>query len=320
MRTLLVVAILLALPVAAVRAQVSQPGQIVEADRLRHDGQPQAAVAILEPLVDPESTAISQTDLGVAWNVLGSAYQDLKMPAKARACYGVAMDKLRPIASAQAQYAATLANLGALEDEQGQREAAKVLIEKANRIYEGLGDSGGSTITATSLAALAYRQKDFKASRRYIARASEQEARTTGLREDDLAALVSLQGAMAFHDGHYDESIARMQMAIDGWTRAHGPSFFMLGMAYSLRAEAIAKRGDYPRALDDVRHALAVVEASEGKNNVGYFRVQLVYAQILRASGEKEQASQLSKDASRSLSRLESRQCAGCTIDVSGFR
>ena len=314
------VAIILALPVNAIHAQTSNEEQILKADRLRSEGQPQAAVSILEPLVQPGSAPLSPTELGVAWNVLASSYQDLELPAKARAGYNIAMGKLQSIASAQPQYAAALANLGALDDSLGQRDAAKDLIEKANRIYEGLGDAGGSVVTATSLAAIAYRRADFKVSRRYLARAVEQQAHTTGMRDDDLSALRSLQGAMAFHDRQYEESIDRVQMAIDGWTRAHGPSFFMLGLAYCLRAQARAKLGDFPRALADVQHALTVVEAAHGKNTVGYFRAQIVYARILQASGEKQQASQLNKDARRSLAELESRQCHGCTIDVSAFR
>jgi tetratricopeptide (TPR) repeat protein len=309
---------MLALPVSAVRAQMANAEQILKADRLRNEGQPKAAVTILEPLVQAGSMTAAES--GVAWNVLGSSYQDLQMPARARVCYEAAIDKLRALPSEEAKYAATLANLGSLQDYLGQREAAKDLMEHANRIYEGLGDSGGSAITATSLAMMDYRQKNFKESRRYLARAVEQAGRTTGLRDDDFAAMSSMQSALAFHDGRYEESLAQVQVAIDRWTHAHGPSHFMLGLAYTLRAQGIAKLGDYPRALADVRQALAIIEAAHAKNTTGYYRTEMVYAQILRASGEKEQASQLKKDASRSLTELESRQCNGCTIDASGFR
>jgi tetratricopeptide (TPR) repeat protein len=318
MRVLLVVAVLLAAPVSAVRAQTSHAEQIRQAERLRSEGQAQAAAAMLEPLV--HSGSMIPVELGVAWDVLGSSYEDLQMPEKARSCYETSIELLRVLPAEQTKYAAALSNLGSLVDMLGQKDSAKRLYTKANHIYDGLGDTGGTAITATSLAMLAYRQNDFKAARRYLAQAVEQAGRTTGLRDDDIAALDSMQSAMAFHERRYEDSIRLVQGAIDRWTHAYGPAYLMLGFAYAMRAQSIAKLGDYPRALADVRQALAIIEAAHARNTPGYYRTEVVYAQILGASGEREQASQLKKDASRSLTELESRQCKGCTIDASAFR
>jgi tetratricopeptide (TPR) repeat protein len=318
MRFLLVVAILLTLPVSAVRAQTSHAEEIQQAERLQSEGQAQAAVALLEPLV--HSGSMVPVELGVAWNVLGSSYEDLQMPEKARSCYQTSMETLRVLPAEQTKYAAALSNMGALLDSLGQKDAAKNLYTKANRIYDGLGDTGGSAITATSLAMLAYRQSDFKTAHRYLVQAVEQAGRTIGLRDDDIAALDSMQSAMAFHERRYEDSIRLVQGAIDRWTHAYGPSYLMLGFAYAMRAQSIAKLGDFPRALADARQALTIIEAAHARNSTGYYRTQMVYAQILRASGEKEQGSQLKKDAARSLSELESRHCKGCTIDANGFR
>jgi hypothetical protein len=313
----LVMAVGLVLP-GQMRAQNSHAEEIRQAERLRDEGQARVAAAMLEPLV--HSGSMIPVELGVAWNVLGSSYEDLQMPEKARSCYETSIETLRVLPAEQTKYAAALSNLGSLVDSLGQKDSAKNLDTKANRIYDGLGDTGGSAITATSLAMLAYRQSDFKAAHRYLAQAVEQAGRTTGLRDDDIAALNSMQSAMAFHERRYEDSIRLVQAAIDRWTHAYGPSYLMLGFAYAMRAQSIAKLGDYPRGLADARHALAIIEEAHAKNSTGYYRTEMVYAQILRASGEKEQASQLKKDASHSLSALESRQCNGCTIDVSGFR
>jgi hypothetical protein len=94
----------------------------------------------------------------------------------------------------------------------------------------------------------------------------------------------------------------------------------MLGLGYGLRAQARANTGDYGHALTDAQHALDVIEGANGKDTAAYLKTEIVYAQVLRASGDKEQASRLSKEASSGLANLESRQCRGCTIDANGFR
>jgi tetratricopeptide (TPR) repeat protein len=112
---LLLTALTLVPPHAPMRAQSSAYDQIVGADALRYQGEPKAAVAILEPMVQGQAGGLTDIDVGLAWNVLGSSYEDLHMPEKARSCYETAIEKLRPIPSAQAKYAASLANLASLE-------------------------------------------------------------------------------------------------------------------------------------------------------------------------------------------------------------
>ena len=110
------------------------------------------------------------------------------------------------------------------------------------------------------------------------------------------------------------------QQAIDLWTQAHGPGYFLLSNGYLLRAQALAHAGDYVRAIQDAQHALAIVEAAIGRNTVDFLSAQVAYAGILRTSGAKQEGSRMAKEASGALVELERRQCSGCTIDASGFR
>jgi tetratricopeptide (TPR) repeat protein len=293
---------------------------IAQAERLREDGQAKAAIAILEPLTQADGKAFAADQLGLAWNVLGSSYQDLGMFAKAGQCYETAIEKLRGIPTSQAKYAAAIANLASLEGSMGQRDSAKALFEKSIGIYESLGNSAGITVTSTDLAMISYSGRDFKSAHRYLDRALLQAQRTTGLRDDDIAAIYSTKSALAFHDGRYEEAISNIQQAIDRWTHAHGAAYSMLGLGFALRAQAIMKTGDYRRAIADAQHALAIQEAATGRNNATYFGIEIIYAEILRASGAKEEAARLKKEAGSSLADFESRQCSGCTINVSGFR
>jgi tetratricopeptide (TPR) repeat protein len=298
----------------------SAPEQILRAKQLGDEGQAKAAIALLEPLTRQGAGSLTEHQRAVAWDIVGTSYQDLGMLEQAQQAYDRAIEALRSIPEAKAQYAAALCNLGSVEGALGQEDSAKSLYEKAAAIYQGLGDFAGVTITATSLATLATSRKDLRAAHRYLATAFQASQRSTRLRDDNFAALYGISSELAFHDGRYQEAIASAQQAIDYWTHAHGPGYFLLGFGYSLRAQAIAKTGDYSRAITDVQHALAVFEAAWGKNRDGYLRIELVYAEILRASGEKVEGSRLKKEARNSLARMESRQCDGCTINVNGFR
>jgi tetratricopeptide (TPR) repeat protein len=318
--SLLLAALAVTLSEVPMHAQGSAFDQIVAADGLRYQGEPKAAVAILESMVQTQASGMAESDLGLAWNVLGSSYEDLHMPDKAKSCYETATEKLRPIPSAQAKYAAALANLAALEGSEGQMDSTMVLYEKSNRIYEGIGDSGGVTVTSTDLATLMFVKRDFKAARRYLSRALAASERTSGLRDDDIAGLYSVKSALALHEQKNAEALSDSQQAIDRWTHAHGPDYYMLAVGYDLRAQAIANTGNYGHALTDAQHALAILEKANGKDTAAYLKAEIVYAQVLQASGAREQASRLRKEASSSLASLESRQCRGCTIDANGFR
>lgn len=78
--------------------------------------------------------------------------------------------------------------------------------------------------------------------------------------------------------------------------------------------------GDYAGAIADSRQALVITERAAGRNTFAYATAENAYAQILRASGAKEEAARLSKEATGTLADLELRLCNGCTINASGFR
>jgi tetratricopeptide (TPR) repeat protein len=305
----------------ALRAQEPVSTAVMRAHQLQNQGQPKAAIRILEPLVQTDVQALSDTELGVVWNLLGSSYQDLEMYDKARWSYETAVQKLRPILTAQSEYAAALDNLGTLESSLGQLESSKTLCEKARRIYEELGDHKGIAIASSNLAWITLAQKDFKTARRSLARSLAEAQRTTALRDDDVVSLDSVKGLLAEHAGQYREAISDFQQSIELWTRAHGPNGYVLGAAYGFRAQAFAKSGDYARAHSDAEHALAILEAARGKNSLFYLKIEMLYAQILRVSGAREQASRLTREAGSALADLQARQCGGgCTISVEGFR
>ena len=317
---LLLAAFALTLPAIPACAQDSALPSIMQAYQLWRGGQPKAAIAILEPLLRQDKLGFTEGERGTAWDLLGASYQDLEIFDRARQAYGKAVQILGSVPSAQAQYAAALNSFATLEQTLGEKDSAKALSKKAERIYKQLGDPAGIAAASTSLAGIACAQKDFKTARRSLATALEEAQATTQLKDDDYATMYAVKSALALHDGKYEVAISSIQQAIDRWIHAHGPSDFMLATAYLLRAKAWAKSGEYARALADAQHALAIDDVAIGRNTLGYVTAETEYAQILRASGAKEQASRLKKEAGSALAALESRQCNGCTIDANGFR
>jgi tetratricopeptide (TPR) repeat protein len=302
------------------RAQESNSDAIIRAFHLWKGGQPKAAIAILEPLLHSESRFDDARDPGVAWNVLGQSYLNLDRFADAKQAYQHAMNILRPIPSARAQYASTLDSMGMVEQAMGQRDAAKALCEKARETYAELGDPAGVAITSINLAMIGLGRKDFKAARRFLQTAIQEEQHGGALGADDVAAMNAVQSALALHDRKAAEAVATAQEALDLWTRAHGPGYFLAANGYLLLAQARAQSGDYAAAIRDAQQALTIAENSIGMNTVDYLSAKEVYAQILRASGAKRDGVRMAREATSALADLERRQCSGCTIDASGFR
>ncbi len=318
MRVPMVVLVILILAVP-MRAQ-SGSNEIVRAFQLWRDGHPKEAIAMLEPLVRADPRFDDPRDPGVLWNVLGQSYLDLDRFAEARQAYQHALQILRPIPSARAQYASTLDSLGMLEEALRQRDVARVLCEKARKIYAELGDTAGVAITSINLAVIALGHNDFKAGRRFLQTALQQRQHAGAMKPDDVAAMYGVQSALALHDHKGAEAMAMAQKAIDLWTQLHGPGYYLVANGYLLRAEALAQSGDRAAAIRDGQHALAIAETSIGMNTIDYLTAKAAYAQILRASGAKQEGSRVAKEANSALSDLERRQYSGCTIDASGFR
>jgi tetratricopeptide (TPR) repeat protein len=319
MRVAMVVLVVLILA-NPMRAQQSNSDAIVRAFQLWRGGQPKAAIAILEPLLQADTRFDDARDPGVGWNVLGQSYLDLDRFAEARRAYQRALQILRPIPSARAQYASTLDSMAMVEEALGERDAAKALCEKARQTYADLGDRAGVAITSVNLAVIALGRNDFKAARRFVQTAMQEGQHAGAMRVDDVAAMDAVKSALALHDRKSEEAISMAQEAIDLWTRAHGPEYFLVANGYLLRAQALAHSGDYAPAIRDAQHALAIAEISIGRNTIDYLSAEAVYARILRASGAKREGSRMAREASSALADLERRQCSSCTIDASGFR
>src|SRR5262245_6759661 len=90
-------------------------------------GDPRGAIAVLKQQLEDTSHELSGVERGIAWNLLGSAYQDVEEFQEARRCYDNALRILREIADARLDYAAAFMNMASLELAVGNVVTAKAM-------------------------------------------------------------------------------------------------------------------------------------------------------------------------------------------------
>ena len=316
---LLTPALLIALATTSF-AQRSSLSELSQAQSLNEQGQTRAAIAILEPLLQPESHVLDPANTGIAWNLLGSAYRSFDEYDKARRCYETASQILSAVPNEQSEYASALNNLGAIEEFKGQFNSSKTLRTKAKRLYESVGDHAGVAVASSNLAQLAFHQNDLPTARKNMAEAFREAQLTNQITDNNLAAMYTVKSALSYMEKDFHAAIAADQHAIDIWTRVHGPEFYQLGLAYRLRGQASSQLGDSQQAISDLQHALKLLEGIPGKNSQTYLMTELIYARMLRNAGSTQEAEFLEKKAQTALTTVRIQQCGGCTISAESFR
>ena len=167
---------------------------------------------------------------------------------------------------------------------------------------------------------IAVEQRNLSTARQNIAKAFHEVQLARGFQDSDLAVLYTVKGALANAERDFRTAVDAYQQAIDIWSRAHGPRFLMLGVAYALLGDALDNLGEYQQAIVDLKHALTLLEDAPGKDSPAYIRVELAYAHALRDSGSKQEASLMEKEAKAALVNVRVQRCTGCTISAESFR
>lgn len=121
-------------------------------------------------------------------------------------------------------------------------------------------------------------------------------------------------------EGKYRDGLDRVNSVIDWWIREYGPNYYLLASAYSIRGRLYDQLGDDARAEPDLRHSLSILSGNGEGNSTLYFFTQIMYARVLKKSGEKDEAVRMDSAARSALDRLHHQQCAGCTISAEGIR
>ncbi|HEX7158237.1 MAG TPA: tetratricopeptide repeat protein [Edaphobacter sp.] len=283
-------------------------------------GDPRGAIAALKEQLEGSSDELSGVERGVAWNLLGSAYQTIEEFQEARRCYENSLRILREIANARLDYAAALMNMASLELTVGDIAAAKAMQLKLRQLYGTDAYHSGLARVANDLALIDLTEKNVRGARRETEEAFREAALAGTLSDDDYAPMYVLDGSVTEAEGDPHGAIAAYNKAIELWTRGHGPRYYMLITAYGLRAGAREAIGETAEGIADVKAALALTEQISGRDSIAYYSAELRYAKLLRKQGEKQEAARMEKVARDGIAALSRKQCNGCTISAESFR
>lgn len=296
------------------------PALLAQASQWHDMGHPRTAISILEPILRDSPEELSVVQLGVAWNMLGSAYQGVDDYVQARRCYETSMHILRAIPNAHDEYASVLSNMGTLQITVGDISSAKAVLKKSRKLYDLEKDHGGLSAVANILAMLDLTQKDVRDARRETDEAVRQAELAKNLKDNDYAAMYIVNGSVQDAEGNTRAAIAAFEKAIGLWSRKSESNGYIIGTGYALRGSAFDKLGDSLQAISNLKQALSLFAQTSGQNSTAYFNAEIRYARVLRHAGYKQEAGQIDKDAQNGITALNRQQCNGCTISAESFR
>ena len=313
---------LLVLFVAAITASVtaaqSESDPVRRANDFRLRGNAAGAVEILAPLAP--SAQISDEQRGVVWNILGLSYQDLELLDKAKYCYEQAINASRLLRSQEEQYAAAIDNLGSVEQSLGKLDESERLRKKAKTIYSALGNHAGVARILNNLAVTALRERKWAAAQGYIEKALQESKMTTELSDDDIAAMLSVQGNLAIINRDPRTALTLFQEAIEHWGRLHGSNDTTVGHGLMLRAQAYRNLNDFSSASSDLQQAMCIFKGTLGDTSVAYLKATLQKAQLLRDEGNTLEAVSLEKKAADGFKSLSNDGSKSFTVTVEALR
>jgi tetratricopeptide (TPR) repeat protein len=291
--------------------------RLTEAYVLEKGGKPVQAVEKLHALL--EARALDAFGTGKAWNILGLAYGDEGELQLARRAYEESIRILEHLPNTR-DYAMALDGMGAVYVAAGDFQAADKLRVKALGLYEQAGDHGGIALAATSLAASAFRQNKMSRGDGYMARALKEARVATDLDGEDRAAIVSLEGWKAVHDGEFRTGVAKYRQALDLCRKADGEEHPSTGWARVLLGEADESAGELSSALAELKQGVDTLDRSLGRENRHFLLAELAYARVLDASGSHAEATRIRATAEAMLKDSDRRQCLGCSVSAMALR
>jgi tetratricopeptide (TPR) repeat protein len=319
MKTLCLLLLILSTPLTTpLTAEDSPEALIANAVALNDQGDFRAVIRLLEPLV--QSNTLDRQETGVAFDLLGAAYEFMGEYNRSRESFDAALKALAGNPAQIRQYAAALGNLGTLELEEGHADAAAAADSKSLRLYQQLGDHAGVAREAGKVAEIALKNGRYGDARKFLAEGFRESAFLQAPDTENLIFLYAIQTIVAAHELGWPGALENIQHAIDLSAGQRRSPYFMVANLYLVRGEVYDKLGEFEKATGDLRYALERVDGAVGRESPIYLRIQLAYAGVLRDSGSKQAAAALEQEAKGSLEELFRRQCVDCSVSVLSLR
>jgi tetratricopeptide (TPR) repeat protein len=290
------------------------------AQELNAHGNAAAAISILEPLIRNSPDGLGDDQRGVAWSMLGYAHQSMGQYEVAQQCYEAAIRLLKTVPAAEERYAAALENLASIEGLMHQPGAARTLNLKAKRLYQKHRDYDGMARVDTWMAGIALARNNMHEARNYLNSAFSEARQAPNQCDGVWAAMYAVEGNLAAHSRDYSQAVAAYQRSIDCWTKAPQWEYDVVAWEHALRGDANREIGDFPEAAKDFQTALALLDGTAARSAPVYFQTELLYARLLRATGEDMRAKLIEAEANASIESLRLRQCNGCSVSIDSLR
>ena len=248
------------------------------------------------------------------------AYEDQGRFPEAQHAYEQAAQILGAMPAHIVDYAAVIDNFGSLYRDMGQIQIAITMRLKALHLYEQIRDHAGIARSCNNLVGLVLSQNHVREGKKYLKRALEEMKLTNNLDDDDVAAIVSMQGWIADVDGNTSLAISSYQHALDLWKHRNGEEHPITGWGYMLLGKAYVNAGKVDQSLDAMRKGLTILGNTLSHQNPRYLTAEMAYSEVLERTGSLAQAAQLKMEAQQGLKDFYRSQCTGCTISVQAFQ
>jgi tetratricopeptide (TPR) repeat protein len=267
-----------------------------------------------------DSRQLSGNELGRGYMILAVACQGAGDLSDAQIAFDHAVQILEHDREHPEDYALALESYAGFYSELGQLDVAAPMWQKAFRLRQRIGDHAGIALSLARLAELALARNQVREAQRYLQKASNEAKASPDLIDDDKAFFFETQGWLANAEHHATAAVAAFQHALELVERSRGEQHWLAGWEHMLLGKAYAESGDFRSALANMQTGLTILDHALGQKNPKYFTAELAYSRVLDQFGSHAEAAQMRAAAEKASKDYYRGQCAGCKINVAGFR
>jgi len=264
------------------------------------------------------SDKLPPVDQGMVLTYLAYAYQQHGEFTQATANYEKALAVVNRDGQHRSEYAATLATLATVYAQTGQVDTAKHVLLRSAHMFEKENDHSGAAMIWNDLATIAADRHSRKESHKYMARSITESQLASDITPGELASLATTEGKIAELDGNPRAAISDYEHSLDLWKQTNLDQQQRTAWLYVLLGEAYLQAGDIANARESTSRGLALLEATSGRQTLRYLSAQIIYSNVLDASGSHEEASTLRNEAQTAM-KADSRRAHG-QISISALQ
>jgi tetratricopeptide (TPR) repeat protein len=303
---------------SSVSGQQNVHEQLAQMSILEQQVQSDKIIETVPRLID--SNALDRDEVGRAWLLLGSAFQDKGDYSQSLRAYDKAIKIYSQAPIDQRGYAKAMDYLADLYQETGETKVAISVEHKSLAVFEKLSDHAGIARSSVHLAGLDLIQHNIRGGKRDLARATKETQELAEIDDGLSASLLSTRAWVAEIKGNFNAATVDYEKALSLWKRKYGEQNSLTGWGYMLLGKACSEAGQLSVAAVNMRKGIDILGQSSGPGNPRYLVAELGYSQVLDRLGAHAEAARLRETAQTSLTNVYRNQCSGCRIDVAAFR